>query len=155
MPSRQFFHEITIACAPESVFDYVTDPNRWNEWFALTLPAKLDAEPQAPGQRFEMKTVQQLFKPLPIKLVRSVQCTICKSDRPYLWEVAAESGLVSTITSYTLSRADEGTILKRQFSYTTKGWLRYAEPVLFRRRIVSQAQKSLYRLKDKVEHSCR
>lgn len=154
MASRQFFHEITIACRPEAAFDYLTNPNRWHEWTA-SLPAKLDVEPQIPGRHFEVKTVQRPLKFLPIKVARLLRCTVSKSDRPYLWEVEAESTLVSAITSYTLSQAEEGTILKRQFSYTTKGWLRYAEPLLFRRRIMSQARQSLEKLRQNVEQGCR
>lgn len=154
MASHQFFHEITIQCDPEAVFDYVTDPNRWHEWFSSSLPANLVVEAQTPGESFEVKTAQRLLKFAPFKLVRSLHCTISKSDRPYLWEVEAESALVSAVTSYTLSRAEEGTIFKRQFHYTTKGWLSYAEPLFFRRRIASQARESLEKLKEKLEQSC-
>lgn len=152
MASQQLFHEITIACDTEVVFDYVTDPVYWHEWFSASLPTEADFNPQLAGEQFRVQTVQRPVKLLPLTLSHSVLCTVCKCDRPYLWEVAAKSPLVEAITSYTLSRAEEGTILKRHFRYTPRRWLRYAEPALFRRRVRRQATESLSRLKTALEN---
>lgn len=154
MASQQFFHEITIACDTESVFDYVTDPAYWHEWFSASLPTEGDLDPKSAGEQFRVLTVQRPIKLLPLTLSHSVLCTVCKCDRPYLWEVTAESPLVEAITSYSLSRSEEGTILKRQFRYTPRRWLRYAEPALFRRRVRHQARESLSRLKMALETRC-
>lgn len=154
MASQQFFHDITIACDAISVFDYVTDPRCWHEWFSASLPITTDLNPQQTGERFPVKTVQRPIRLLPLGLSHTLLCTVCKCDRPYLWEISAESPLVDAITSYSLSHADSGTVLKRQFRYTTKRWLRYAEPVLFRKRVQRQARESLSNLKAVLEKRC-
>ncbi|MCW8196603.1 SRPBCC family protein [Proteobacteria bacterium 005FR1] len=154
MMGQQFFHEITIACDTETVFDYVTDPVHWHEWFSSSLPDKRELNPQLAGEQFRVQTMQRPLSLLPLALSHSVVCTVCKCDRPYLWEVTAESPLVEAITSYSLSRSEEGTILKRQFRYTPRRWLRYAEPALFRRRVRQQARESLSRLKAALEKRC-
>ncbi|MGQ9427547.1 SRPBCC family protein [Gilvimarinus sp. F26214L] len=151
MATHQFFHEITIAREPEVVFDYVTDPKRWHEWFSLSTPPTVETDGQTPGDRFTVRTVRRGPQFLPFSLVRSVCCTITKSDRPYLWELEAQSVILDAVTSYTLSHSEEGTVFKRQFSYTTKGWLRYVEPVLLRKAIAVQSRRSLERLRDKLQ----
>lgn len=153
MTSHQFFHEVTIACATEVVFDYITEPACWREWFSASLPTAQDINAQRTGEQFRMVTVQRPATTIPFSLKHTVTCRVCKCDRPYLWEVAAESKLVEAITSYTLSHAEEGTILKRHFRYTPRSWLRYAEPI-FRRRIREQAQASLANLKAALEKRC-
>lgn len=155
MATQQFFHETTIACEPEVVFDYITAPRHWHEWFSSSLPSRVKVEAQRAGQRFEMMTAQRPLGFAPFKLPYPLHCTVSKSDRPYLWEVEAESDLVTAVTSYTLSHTEEGSIVKRQFRYATKGWLRYAEPLLFRKWIVSQASQSLEKLKKNLERDCR
>src|SRR5690606_3535643 len=100
---------------------------------------------------FQLHTTHRVIRFLPFHLVRELHCHVSKSDRPYLWEVEAESTMVKAITSYTLSRVDEGTLLKRQFSYRFKGNYHFFEPWLFRRRVTAQARLSLRRLKQCLE----
>lgn len=154
MATRQFFSEVIIHCEPEEVFDYITDPQYWREWFSSSLPARLDVDGQSAGQSFQVKLDRRLFRFAPVRPPRSLRCTISKSDRPYLWEVVADSEQVQTITSYTLSRSDEGTVCKRQFRYSTKGWVKYVEPLFLRRRIRSQARRSLEKVKSNAERIC-
>lgn len=155
MFSHQYFHEVTVARAPEAVFDYVTDPNRWHEWFSASRPTRVDLNPQQAGESFQLTTSFRWFPVLPFQLVQDIQCRVSKSDRPYLWEVEAESPIIKAITTYTLSRVEEGTILKRQFTYCFKGAYRYLEPLLLRRRVSAQAQLSLERLKQRLERGSR
>lgn len=151
MFSHQYFHEVTVAREPEAVFDYVTNPNRWHEWFSASRPARIDLDPQQPGERFQLTTRFRWFSWLPLQLEQNVECEVSKSDRPYLWEVEAESPIIKAITSYTLSRVAEGTVLKRQFTYCFKGRYRYLERLLLRRRVSAQAQASLQLLKQRLE----
>jgi uncharacterized protein YndB with AHSA1/START domain len=150
MASHQFFHDITIGRDTETVFDYVTDPASWHEWFSASLPAKGNLDAQRAGEQFRLETVQRPAKIIPLPFRHTVTCTVCKCDRPYLWEVSAESPLLEAVTSYTLSRSRHGTLLKRHFRYTPKHWLKYLEPV-FRQRIRQEAQKSLANLKTALE----
>jgi hypothetical protein len=157
MASRQFFHDIIVACDAEDVFDYVTDPGSWHEWSSASVPPSTvpPSQPSAQkaGSQFQVQTVQRPIPFLPLTFSHTLTCTVCKLDRPYLWEVAAESPLVETITSYTLSRCEEGTTLKRQFRYTPKSWTRIAEPLL-RRRIQRHTAASLSNLKSALEKRC-
>lgn len=150
MTSHQFFDDILIDADAETVFDYVTDSACWHEWFPMSLPAPADLDTQRAGLQFQIQTVQRPASIIPVSLRHTVTCTICKCDRPYLWELSAESLLVEAVTSYTLSRSEQGTILKRQFRYTPTHWLRYVEPV-FRQRIRQQARTSLAKLKAALE----
>lgn len=153
--NHQYFHEVTVRRQPEQVFDYVTDPNRWHEWFSAAKPARVDFDAQKAGESFDLSTSYRLFSFLPFHLIRDLRCRVSKSDRPYLWEVEADSPMVKAITSYTLSRVEEGTVLKRQFSYRFKGRYRYFEPWLFRRRVTAQAELSLQRVKQCLEREPR
>lgn len=149
--SHHHFHEVTVARDPEAVFDYVTNPNRWHEWFSASQPARIDLDPQQPDETFELNTSFRLLPFLPFRLMQDMHCRVSKSDRPYLWEVEAESPMVRAIASYTLSRGEGGTILKRKFCYSFKGNYRLMEPLLLRRRVAAQADLSLQRLKQQLE----
>lgn len=154
MATRQFFNEVVIHCQPEDVFDYITDPRHWRDWFSSTLPPRIDIDGQAPGESFEITMERKTFRFAPLPLPYSMRCTISKSDRPYLWEVMADSEQVQTISSYTFSRSEEGTVCKRQFRYSTRGWMNYLEPLFLRRTIRSQARRNLEQIKRNVEQRC-
>lgn len=150
---HQYFHEITIDRDPEAVFDYVTDPSRWHEWFSASQPARINLDPQKVDESFELATTFRMLPGLPFHITQDLKCRVSKCDRPYLWEVEAESQLLRAITSYTLSRNNGGTVLKRNFCYAFNHRYRVLEPVLFRRRIAAQAELSLQRLKGRLEHN--
>lgn len=149
--SHHYFHDIVVAREPETVFDYVTNPNRWHEWFLASQPASIDLDPQQPDETFELMTKYRLLPFLPFRLMQDLHCRVSKSDRPYLWEVEAESPMIRAIVSYTLSRGEGGTIIKRKFCYSSKGRYRLMEPLLLRRRVANQLNLSLQRLKQQLE----
>ncbi|MEX1032526.1 MAG: SRPBCC family protein [Cellvibrionaceae bacterium] len=151
MATRQVSHEVTIARDPEAIFDYITDPSRWHEWSPSYLPTNRSFRAQASGQQFDIVAKQPLLPLLPLKVTSTLHYVVSRTDRPYLWEVEADSDLVDIVTSYTLSRAEEGTVCKRHLRYATKHWLRYAEPLFLKTRIASRAQSSLEQLKMNLE----
>src|SRR5690606_27895280 len=151
MASHQFFHEITIARQPEVIFDYVTDPNHWHEWFSPSLPAQVEVDAREAGSRFQVGIMQRPFPPLPIRVERRFDCVVTKVDRPYLFELEAHFEMMDAITSYTLSTTEGGTVFTLQFRYTVLGWLHFSEHFIFRRRAMHRALISLVGLRQRLE----
>lgn len=151
MSDKYFSHEVEIACDPETIFEYVTNPNRWHEWYPSSQPTNEEYKAQETGQKFEILTVQRPIKALPFEITKQLAYTVIKSEPASIWEISASSDLVNSTTTYTLQKIKKGTLFKREFKYTTKGWLKIIEPILLRKSIFSQAGEGLNNLKARIE----
>ncbi len=151
MSAQYFSNEVQIDCDPKSVFEYVTNPNRWHEWYPSSQPSNKEYITSEVGQKFEIVTVQKPIKLLPFKIKKALTYTVSKSEHARIWEITATSDLVDSTTSYTLTPIANGTAFKREFRYITKSWLKIIEPILLRKSIVAQARVGLENLKARVE----
>ncbi|SDU15900.1 SRPBCC family protein [Halopseudomonas salegens] len=151
MSAQHFLNEVQIVCDPESVFEYVTNPNRWHEWYPSSQPSNKEYRASEVGQTFEIVTVQKPIKLLPFTIKKALTYTVYKSEYAKIWEVTATSSLVDSTTSYTLTPIANGTSFKREFRYVTKSWLKIIEPIFLRKSIIAQARVGLNNLKARVE----
>ncbi|WP_439135455.1 SRPBCC family protein [Pseudomaricurvus sp.] len=151
MSEQYFSNEVQIVSDPGSVFEYVTNPNKWYEWYPSSLRSDKEYRASEVGQKFEIFTVQKPIKLLPVTVKKALNYTVSKSDYGKTWEITATSDLVESTTTYTLTPTKAGTLFKREFRYTTKSWLKIIEPVLLRKSIISQARLGLNNLKKRVE----
>ncbi len=151
MSTQHFVNEVQINCDPESVFEYVTNPDRWHEWYPSSQPSDKEQRASEVGQKFEIVTVQKPIKLIPFTIKKTLTYTVSKSEHARSWEINATSDLVDSTTSYTLTPLANGTSFKREFRYVTKSWLTIVEPILLRKSIIAQARAGLNNLKAMVE----
>ncbi|GAA6133212.1 hypothetical protein NBRC116188_00010 [Oceaniserpentilla sp. 4NH20-0058] len=140
-----------IACDPKLIFDYVTNSNRWHEWYPSSEPSNEQYFANEVGHKFEIVTVQKPISILPFLIKKTLSYTVSKLEYGKIWQIHASSDLIDSITTYTLTPIKEGTLFKREFRYTTRGWLSILEPVLLRKNIIFQASAGLNNLKEIIE----
>jgi hypothetical protein len=151
MSTQHFSNEVQIDCDPKSIFDYVTNPNKWHEWYPSSQPSNKEYRASEVGQTFEIVTVQKPITSLPFTIKKTLTYTVSKSEHARIWEITATSDLVDSTTSYTLTPLANGTSFKREFRYVTKSWLKIIEPISLRKSIIAQARAGLDNLKARVE----
>ncbi len=151
MSEQYFSNEVKIACEPNLIFDYVTNPNRWHEWYPSSEPSNDEYVANEVGHKFEIVTVQKPISILPLSIRKTLNYTVSKFEYAKTWEINTSSNLLGSITTYTLTPIKEGTLFKREFRYTTRGWLSILEPILLRKSIISQAFVGMSNLKEIIE----
>lgn len=116
-------NSVVIACAPEDVFDYLSDHRSELEWNpTCQRMEKITDGPVGTGTRFRAKW----------RLSPIVELVIVNYDRPRTWTAHNDGPLEVTMT-VRLEPVDGGTRLSSDFDIRPHGPLRLFFPLLLRR----------------------
>lgn len=144
----RLYNEIFIAAKPTSVFDYVSQPDRWHEWHPASTSAILPRTPLQVGDQF--REIITVTYPL-ISVKRETQYLVTVSERAARWEVKGSSSLFDLTIHYDFEVRDAGTLFMRTLTYEVKGPLSWFEPIVVRPRIEGQSAAALKNLKRRLE----
>lgn len=117
----------TVISAPESVFDYVTDPANLREW----QTSKTRVEPLTDGPPRQGFRVREWTKPPGAKEYEQV-VEFTEFDRPRRLHVHIVEGPYPVDGTWSFSPADEGTRVDFVAEGELRGAMRFAGPILKR-----------------------
>lgn len=151
MSRRKILTEAEIHRSAADIYQYITSPSKWHEWFPSSLPTEEPPRSLGQGERFTVTTLQRPIKFLPFEIRRELSYEVVKAVPANSWHVIARSSAVDTDTEYALSESGGKTIFRRTFFYEPKGIFKLLEPLLFRRALAVQANTALTNLKKRLE----
>jgi len=143
-------NEIVIQIAPETVFDYVTQPWLWHEWHPNSKSARADVERLAVGDGFDEVIEVQPLAPLPPRMIRQTRYMVEQSEPGVLWQVRGDTGDGWLVIRYQLEAAGEGTRFVRTLTFDVSGVTRLLLPAL-KRQMLKTSIQALANLKQKLE----
>ncbi len=141
---------LDIACSPETIYAYVTQPWRWREWHPNSLSATAEVEHLEVGDGFDEEIEVQPLSPLPINLRRQTRYKVEIADEAKQWQVRGQMSDGWLRIRYDLVPTKEGTRFTRTLSYQTQGISRLLMPLLARR-MKQMSALALENLKCKLE----
>lgn len=148
---RKIVNEIIIDKPVEEIFDFVTRPARWYEWFVSSQKSNLEDRSFKVEECFSIDTIQKLFETLPFQIKKTINYKVVEYTPPSNWRIVAESPEITTDTSYEISDLEGKSKFTRVFIYNPKGIFKIIEPILLRRTIARDAEISLHKLKSRIE----
>ncbi|HUS14245.1 MAG TPA: SRPBCC family protein, partial [Chloroflexia bacterium] len=142
----RIYTSIEIDRPPEEVFDYTTTPANWPAWHASALSIEGPQDHSlAPGESVaeELKVAGRRSRAI---------WTVQEREAPHHWVITGTvaGGGDSTIT-YTAEARPGGTTFTREVIYTLPRLLAMADGLIVRRRLETEAEESLRRLKVLLE----
>ena len=135
-------NQIEIACTPQALFDYVTQPWLWHEWHPNSVSAKATVDRLKAGDSFDECIAIQPLSPLPLTLKRQTHYTVLKSRNAEEWQVKGQMKDGWLMIHYTFKPSSTGTLFSRQLDFSATGISRLLMPLLKQ----GMAQKSLVAL---------
>lgn len=143
-------HAASIACPPETLYAYVTQPWRWHEWHPSSRSAQATVQALAVGDGFDEVIELQPFAPLPLTLRRDVRYRVLEAEPPRRWVVEGRMRSGWLRISYAFAPESGGTRFERTLEYRAEGALRLLLPLL-RRRNAAMSVLALENLKRRME----
>lgn len=126
----------------ETVYDYVTQPDRWHEWHPTSLSADTGTSGSLPaGQRFT-----EVIDLMGVRVTMSYRVQI--AVRPREFKTVFTSLVVDGCIHYFLQPHGGGTLFKRVLSYDTELQL-----ATLRVRMIELSDRALDQLKQRLETS--
>jgi carbon monoxide dehydrogenase subunit G len=153
MSQRRIENEIEIACPPERVYDYVTQPWCWHEWHPSSQSAVSDADVLSVGDTFDEVIRLQPLSPLPLNIHRKTHYRVVVAERGVVFEVRGETGDGGLTIHYSLVREGSGTRFRRTLTYEVRGLMSLIEPLLLYPRMKKLSAQALANLKAKLEQA--
>jgi len=142
---------IEIQRAPAQVFDYVTRPAKWHEWYPSSKESDLEDRVMLLGEDFSFVTIQKPFRVLPYRFEKTIDWTVKEYEEASVWRIVSASSSLNIDTQYSLSQTDTGTRFVRRSNYETKGVLKLVEPFGIRKSLVEHAGLAMDNLKSVIE----
>jgi hypothetical protein len=141
---------IDIACAPRTLYDYVTQPWRWHEWHPSSRSARATVDTLQVGDEFDEVVELQPLSPLPLTLRRQTRYCVRVAEPAQRWEVegAMRDGWLRI--GYRFAPQGDGTRFERTLDYGARGPSRLLMPLL-RARTARLSVLALDNLKRKME----
>nr|WP_232374503.1 SRPBCC family protein [Pseudomonas chlororaphis] len=135
-------HELYIDAPIDTVYYYVTQPDRWCEWHPTSLRADTGLAGSLPaGHRFS-ETIDLLAVQVPMS------CRVLVAVFPKEFKTLFSSAAVDGSVHYHLSKQGEGTLFKRTLHYSTDLNLSG-----LRTRMEQSSAQALVNLKNKLEQA--
>ncbi|VVN89747.1 SRPBCC family protein [Pseudomonas fluorescens] len=111
---EQICNQLYIDAAIDTVYDYVTQPDRWHEWHPTSLRAETGIGGSLPtGHRFT-----EVIDLLGLQIPMSYRVLI--AHRPNEFKTVFSSAPVDGSVRYQLHRCGSGTLFKRTLLYSTQ-----------------------------------
>lgn len=143
-------NQIEIACTPQALFDYVTQPWLWHEWHPNSVSAQADVARLRVGDHFDERIALQPLLPLMPTLKRETHYTVLKSRNAEEWQVKGVMKDGWLIIHYRFAPSGIGTLFNRQLDFSASGISRLLLPLL-KRRMAQKSLVALGNLKRKME----
>lgn len=134
-------HHILIDAPPEAVFDYITNPQSWPEWIAVSHHVESANRPLASGETFREKW----FSREEIQL----DWLVLQAERPRLWIAQTHASFIGPIVvQYDFESTPQGT----RYTRTVRNPARPKAPTeAMIERIDAEAATALANIKRNVE----
>lgn len=143
-------NNIEIACAPERLYAYVTQPWLWHEWHPNSKSAQASVNTLRVGDSFDEVVELQPLAPLPLRLRRATRYKVLDAVPSVLWKVKGQMKDGWLQIQYEFKPTANGTMFTRTLSYSATGSSRLLMPLL-RPRMVAMSALALANLKRKLE----
>jgi hypothetical protein len=150
MKEHRIENEIDIACTPEEVFAYVSQPWFWHEWHPASESATCKEAALGKGVAFEEVVSMAPVSFVPLRIRRLMRWTVLGADAPRRLEMHGASNIIKVRVVYELLPST-GTRFRRTFHYQVFGWLRHIERWLVLPKMQRQSALALQRLKRNLE----
>lgn len=145
-------NSIEIACTPERLYAYVTQPWLWHEWHPNSKSATAAAGPLAEGDAFTEIIELQPLSPLPLTLRRQTRYEVLVAEPGTHWQVRGEMSGGWLQIDYRFRATASGVEFTRTLTYAVSGIHRLMTPLL-KPRMRAMSLLALGRLKAKVERN--
>ncbi len=145
---------IEIACTPEQIYAYVTQPWLWHEWHPNSKSAKSASSTLAEGDTFDEVIELKPLSPLPFTLRRATRYRVLAAVAPSHWRVEGNMSGGWLQIDYAFKPSEGGVSFTRTLSYEARGFNRLMAPLL-RPRMRKMSQLALSNLKVKLEAAAR
>jgi hypothetical protein len=138
-------HVVEVACPPQALYDYVTQPWRWHEWHPSSRSARAAVERLQPGDEFEEEIELRPLAPWPPTLRRHTRYRVLEAHAGTSWDVegAMRDGWLRL--RYDFAASGAGTRFTRTLRYGASGASRLLLPLL-RPRQAAISQQALANL---------
>jgi len=141
---------VEIACTPEKLYSYVTQPWHWHEWHPNSKSAKASTDVLEKGDEFREEIELQPLSPLPIRLRRKTKYQVMTAIPNKHWCVEGIMNGGWLKINYEFEPTPGGVSFTRTLDYETKGINRLMAPLL-KPRMRKMSLVALGNLKSKLE----
>ncbi len=143
-------NSIEIACTPEQLYAYVTQPWRWHEWHPNSKSAAATVTSLQAGDSFDEVVEIQPLAPLPLRLRRATRYRVLVAKPALLWKVEGEMKDGWLRIEYAFKATATGTLFTRTLTYDVNGINRLLMPLL-RPQMAAMSVLALSNLKRRME----
>ncbi len=150
MQEFRLVNDIHIHRPQQEIFSYVTQPWRWHEWHPASESATASHTVLRVGDGFDEVVSMRPFALLPLRMRQHLRWTVVQSQAPHMWEVQGTSSTIDVRVRYELD-ATQGTLFRRTFHFTVKGWMRHIGRSFVLPRMAKQSEIALQNLKHTLE----
>jgi uncharacterized protein YndB with AHSA1/START domain len=140
--ATRIVHSVTIPCAPQRVFDFVTNASQWKRWHPATHAVR--GVPERPLVRGE--TMVEHIKAAHRSFEATWTVTACEPGA--LWRIETGTPYGASILTYRLAPAAEGTFFERTCDFRSEGAWRRLDGNLTRWMLARQAARALANLRE-------
>jgi len=148
---RVIENSIEISRSTSDIFDYVTRPAKWYEWFPSSKKSDSQNQTMTLGNTFSVATIQKPFKGLFPPIEKLINWKVIDYQEALIWRITSSSTSFDLDTQYQLTQTSNGTLFVRSFRYKAKGLFRMIEPIALRRGFARDADIALNNLKTILE----
>lgn len=141
---------IEIACTPEVLYAYVTQPWLWHEWHPNSKSAKAETTSLAPGDSFKEVIELQPLSPLPLIMRRKTEYKVLAATPSTHWQVEGQMSGGWLQINYDFQATKSGVSFTRTLTYEARGINRLLAPLL-KPRMREMSKVALSNLKAKLE----
>jgi hypothetical protein len=150
MMEESIRNTIEVKCAPDAMYDYVTQPWLWHEWHPNSKSAKANTDVLKKGDVFDEVIELQPFSPLPINMKRKTHYKVVVAERSSHWCVEGEMKGGWLRINYEFKPSPTGVIFTRTLSYEVSGINTLIFPLL-KPRMRKMSSVALNNLREKLE----
>lgn len=141
---------IEIACTPEKLFGYVTQPWLWHQWHPNSKSAQAKNKLLKKGDSFDEVIEIQPLSPLPFKMRRNTQYQVIAATANTHWCVEGKMSGGFLKINYEFVASKVGVIFTRTLTYEVTGVSQIIFPFL-KPRMREMSLLALTNLKSKIE----
>ncbi|WP_281645635.1 SRPBCC family protein [Parendozoicomonas sp. Alg238-R29] len=126
-------HIVEIACTPQELFEYLTQPWLWHEWHPNSVSATNQGTPLRVGDEYSEIYKIRLFKSLPIMLTKHLHYEVLEVEPFSSWKVRAHTVGAVINFHYQFEPCEKGVRYTRNLDYQVRGLFRVGAPLLEKR----------------------
>ncbi|MES2720773.1 MAG: SRPBCC family protein [Pseudomonadota bacterium] len=124
---------VEMACTPEQLYAYVTQPWLWHEWHPNSQSAQAEVSVLCVGDEFSESIVLQPLLPLPLTLRRATRYQVLDAVPAKFWRVSGKMRDGWLQIHYEFEPSAIGTRFTRTLTFSATGLSALMMPLLRRR----------------------